>query len=220
MSQTTRRLGYQSALTMPAPVILENNPQAPAATAAALASASALTFIADDAANVKAYALTAIPDDWQQDNALLTALFIGSGVTSIGALAFYGCTGLSGPLTIPAGVTSIGSGAFASCVGLSGPLTIPAGVMSIGADTFSNCGLSGPLTIPSSVTNIGESAIRYTTGIVLANIYTTKTVMDEYSSLYGSNIQTIHARASDATWDAGAGQTIGGQTLITVIKDL
>ena len=35
-----------------------------------------------------------------------------------------------------------------------------------------------------------------------------------------SNVSTIHARATDSTWAAGSGQTIGGATGITVIKDL
>jgi hypothetical protein len=45
-------------------------------------------------------------------------------VTSIGAGAFYGCSGLTGTLTIPNSVKSIGDGAFGGCTGL-GTVILP-----------------------------------------------------------------------------------------------
>ena len=48
---------------------------------------------------------------------LVTELVIPDSVTSIGATAFYGCTGLTS-ITIPDSVTSIGYYAFAGCTGL------------------------------------------------------------------------------------------------------
>jgi hypothetical protein len=39
---------------------------------------------------------------------------IPDSVTSIGDVAFYGCTGLTS-ITIPDSVTSIGNGAFSGC---------------------------------------------------------------------------------------------------------
>ena len=68
---------------------------------------------------------------------LVTDLVIPSGVTSIGARAFYGHDGLTS-VTIPAGVTSIGEFAFSDCVGLSS-VTIPASVTFIGIYAFSGC---------------------------------------------------------------------------------
>jgi len=44
--------------------------------------------------------------------------------------------------------------------------------------------------------------------------------LDVTNSLAGSGVTTIHVRSTDSTWTAGAGQTIGGKTGITVIKDL
>lgn len=80
-------------------------------------------------------------------------------VTSIGDLAFYYCSGLTGTLTIPESVTEIGVGAFFKCNRLSGELTIPVSVISIGEAAFYRCeGFSGSLTIPNSVTLIGSSA--------------------------------------------------------------
>ena len=76
-------------------------------------------------------------------------------VTSIGESAFYNCSGLTGPLTIPNSVTSIGNNAFSQCSGFTGSLTIPNPVTFIGEAAFASCtGLTGSLTISNSVTAI------------------------------------------------------------------
>ena len=67
----------------------------------------------------------------------------GKMVTSIGFLAFSGCSGLTS-ITIPEGVTSIAVGAFEGCSGLTS-ISIPEGVTSIGFLAFSEC--SGLTTI-------------------------------------------------------------------------
>ena len=43
----------------------------------------------------------------------------GNSVTSIGRWAFFGCSGLTGALTIPNSVNSIGDAAFQYCSGLT-----------------------------------------------------------------------------------------------------
>ena len=62
---------------------------------------------------------------------------IPDGVTSIGAEAFYYCSGLTS-VTIPNGVTSIGADAFFGCRGLTS-VTIPNSMTSIGYNAFSGC---------------------------------------------------------------------------------
>ena len=58
-------------------------------------------------------------------------------VTSIGASAFNGCSGLTS-VTIPSSVTSIGASAFNGCSGLTS-VTIPSSVESIGSWAFFYC---------------------------------------------------------------------------------
>ena len=59
---------------------------------------------------------------------------IPSGVTSIGYIAFMGCSSLVS-ITIPNSVTSIGGAAFSSCSGLTS-ITIPSNVESVGDFAF------------------------------------------------------------------------------------
>lgn len=62
---------------------------------------------------------------------------IPEGTKTIGAQAFYGCSGITS-LKVASSVKLIGSGAFAGCTGLSGTVTIPEGC-EVADDAFDNC---------------------------------------------------------------------------------
>ena len=106
-------------------------------------------------------------------------LAVPEGVTSIGAYAFCGCSGLVS-VTIPSRVTSIGSSAFSGCSGLKA-VTMPTcvtklsatfpsayekikevvvcdGVTSIGYEAFRGCSGLTSVVMPASVTSIGSYA--------------------------------------------------------------
>ena len=102
-------------------------------------------------------------------------------VTSIGYVAFEGCSSLTS-IEIPSGVTYIGWDAFSWCYNLTSiefgensqltsivdkafwecnslkSIEIPSGVTSIGNDAFYRCYSLKSIEIPSSVTSIGEEA--------------------------------------------------------------
>ena len=86
----------------------------------------------------------------------LTSVTIPDSVTDIGERAFDWCGGLMS-VTIPDSVTSIERGGVYGCSGLTS-VTIGNGVTSIGALAFSGCSGLTSMTIPDSVTSIGFSA--------------------------------------------------------------
>ena len=81
---------------------------------------------------------------------------IPSGVTSILAYAFCGCTGLTS-ITIPNTVTSIDWSSFLGCSGLTS-INIPDSVTRIGHSAFCNCSGLTSVTIGNSVTSIEPCA--------------------------------------------------------------
>jgi hypothetical protein len=105
----------------------------------------------------------------------LTNIMIPDSVTSIGEYAFFDCWGLT-DITIPNGVKSIGGVAFSGCMGLTN-ITIPDGVKSIGDDAFYNCMGLTDITIPSGITSIGDRTFYGCTGL------TTVTIPDGVTSI-------------------------------------
>ncbi len=85
------------------------------------------------------------------------------GLTTIGDVAFNGCSALT-KVTIPEGVTTIGSSAFAFCSALS-EVSMPSTLRTIGNSAFDNTGLAD-VTIPEGVTSIENSAFEELTGHV------------------------------------------------------
>ena len=67
--------------------------------------------------NMNNYSLPNSDAPWYSYKSFIETVVIDDGVTSIGAFAFYECTGLTS-ISIPDSVTSIGQGAFYGCTGL------------------------------------------------------------------------------------------------------
>ena len=93
---------------------------------------------------------------WYTQRDKIKNVVIKNGVTKIGYMAFFGCSGLTS-VTIPASVTSIGEYAFESCSSLTS-ITIPNSVTSIGQNAFFGSSGLTSVTIPNSVMSIGSSA--------------------------------------------------------------
>lgn len=95
---------------------------------------------------------------------LRTVNLSGNGLTSIGDMAFSGCTALES-FEMPNSVTSIGEEAFSGCSSLA-TLTLSNQLTEIPYRAFYNCSnLGTDLNIPASVTEIGGTAFWHCTGI-------------------------------------------------------
>lgn len=95
---------------------------------------------------------------------LKTVNFSGNGLTSIGKMAFSGCTALES-FEMPNSVTTLGEEAFDRCSSLA-TLTLSNHLTEIPYRAFYNCSnLGTDLNIPASVSEIGETAFWHCTGI-------------------------------------------------------
>ncbi len=126
----------------------------------------------------------------------LTSITIPSSVTSIGDLAFWGCSGLTS-ITIPSSVTSIEGSAFRDCSGLTS-ITIPSSVTSIGGWAFYGCSGLTSITIPSSVTSIGYETFYGCSGLTNITVDSDNSVYDSRNNcnaiIRKSNNQFQHRR--------------------------
>ena len=132
---------------------------------------------------------------------------IQEGVTSIGAWAFYGCSGLKS-VTIPNSVTSIGAWAFDGTAWLANQsdgviyinqmlytykgempantsIVVRDGTTQICDSAFFDCSGLTSVTIPNSVTSIGRSAFYYCSGLTSVTIPNSVTSIGS-SAFYGT----------------------------------
>ena len=144
----------------------------------------------------------------------LTSITIPSSVTSIGEHAFYGCSGLTS-ITIPSSVTSIEKYVFSGCSGLTS-ITIPNSVTSIEWGAFDGCSGLTSITIPSSVTSIGGGAFSGCSGLTSITIPNSVTSI-EWGAFSGcSGLTSITIPSSVTSIGEGAFEGCSGLTSITI----
>ena len=105
---------------------------------------------------------------WNNYSDSITSVTVGDGITSIGILAFSGCSAIIS-IEIPNSVTAIGISAFKGCSSLAS-IEIPNSVTSIGAGAFGRCKNLASIEIPNSVTTIGNEAFYSCSGLTSIEI--------------------------------------------------
>ena len=147
-------------------------------------------------------------------NASFTRATIANGITTVGELAFNGCTGLTS-ITIPDGVTSIGNYAFYDCTGLTS-VTIPDSVTSIGGGAFSGCTSLTSITIPDSVTSIGNRAFYNCTGLTSITIPNSVTSIGQYAFRGCTSLTSVTIGNSVTSIGYSAFYNCSGLTSVTL----
>ena len=162
---------------------------------------------------------------------------IPNSVTTIGNLAFSGCSGLTS-INIPNSVTNIGDDAFSNCIGLTS-INIPNSVTTIGNLVFSGCsgltsiiipnsvtaiynyafdGCSGltSVSIPNSVTSIGSFAFRNCSGLTSVTIPNSVTSIGFQVFAYCSGLTEVTIPNSVTSIEDSAFEYCSGLTEVTI----
>ena len=155
---------------------------------------------------------TSVP--WYSYRTNIKTVIIEDGVTSIGNVAFYFCSGLTS-VTIPNSVTSIGSDAFGGCSGLTS-VTIPNGVTSIGWSAFRGCSGLTSVTIPNSVTSIEGYAFGWCSGLTSITIPNSVTSIGDCAFYNCSGLTSVTMPNSVMSIGAQAFRGCSGLTSITI----
>ena len=94
----------------------------------------------------------------------------GYPVTSIGASAFQGKTGVT-RVSVSGSVTNIGNFAFQSCSGLTNVI-LGSNVLNLGRSAFQSCFKIRNVVIPDAATNVGDLAFQSCSGLTNVTIGT------------------------------------------------
>jgi hypothetical protein len=103
------------------------------------------------------------PDTAFGNTGIAEVIFLSpSNITTIGAYAFLGCTGLTS-VTIPDSVTTIGASAFWGCTGLTNVTMLAAMPPTLGWDVFDGTHASLQIFVPSGSVAAYQSAANWNT---------------------------------------------------------
>ena len=147
---------------------------------------------------------------------------IPNSVTSIGAGAFSGCSGLTS-VEIPNSVTSIGESAFSSCSGLTS-IEIPNSVTSIRKGTFYHCTSLTSIEIPNSVTSLGDRAFSGCSNLTSVEIGNNVTsigisAFSSCSNLTSVELPNIYCIGSWAFYDCTSLTSVKIPNSVTTIEE-
>ena len=145
--------------------------------------------------NGSKYSVTSIGEMAFDGCSGLTSVTIPNSVTSIGDFAFFDCSGLTS-VTIPNSVTSIGSWAFSECSGLTS-ITIPNSITIIENSVFNGCSGLTSITIPNSITSIGNSAFSDCSGLTSVTIPNSVTSIGDWAFDCCDNLKNVYCYSEE-----------------------
>ena len=112
-----------------------------------------------------------------------------TGLTSIGAEAFYRCSSLTS-VVIPDNITQIGYSAFDDCFALTS-VNLPATITFIDGAAFSDCRSLTSITLPEGIPSIGDWFFDNCTGLTEIVIPSSVTAIGQYAFEGCLNLQSV-----------------------------
>lgn len=100
---------------------------------------------------------------WHSAAEAINRIVVEEGVTSVGSLAFYGCS-TAVRVSLPSTVTAIGDRAFKNCTAMT-YVTLPEGLKSIGEAAFESCESLNGIILPDSLRTIENYAFERCTSL-------------------------------------------------------
>ena len=138
----------------------------------------------------------------------------GSNVTSIGAYAFDGFTGVTS-FSMPSSIRRIGICAFADCTALN-TVTLSSNLVEIDTSAFRGCTALSGITLPSTLTRIGSYAFAHCSAIPSVTIPAGVAVIEETAFSGMDSVPAFTVAEGNAAYCAVDGVlfTIDGKTLL------
>lgn len=120
------------------------------------------------------------------------AVEIPAGVTAIGSMAFFNCTGVRS-VTIPEDVTTVGSYAFKGCTNLES-VTFPESLSVLDNYAFSGCSALADMILPEGLTAIGNYAFQDARSLTAVTIPSGVATVGNYAFHNCSGLQEVTFR--------------------------
>ncbi len=139
------------------------------------------------------------PAPWYDKSDEITCINVQSGVTGIGAYAFYFCNSLN-EVSLEEGLLSIGDFAFARCGWLQS-IDIPDSVKSIGDSAFYGCISLNNISIPEGMTTISVSTFASCSDLVRVDIPRSVTTVESNAFDVCDSLSDVYYSDTKAQWD-------------------
>ena len=130
-----------------------------------------------------------VESPWYSNRNSIHTVIINDGATSIGEVAFFGCSSLTS-VTIPNSVTGIEKEAFENCSSLTS-VTIPNSVTGIGKEAFRGCSGLTSVIIGKGVRSILDNAFEGCTKLTSITIPNSVTYIGNYAFSDCSKLTSI-----------------------------
>ncbi len=142
-------------------------------------------------------AVTGIP--WRNYKNYIKELRIESGVASLPAQAFSGCTALTS-VTYGPGLTGIDAYAFSGCTALT-EITLPDHVATLGENAFADCTNITFLSLGSGIVNVPKNAFRNCTA--LKTVVASAALYNVYDNAFANcpAIADVYYLGTQENWD-------------------